>query len=71
MSVPRPCISENILNLYSHSISNLAGSRILCPNLFFFGTLKVFTVVYQFAVEQSTAIVMLDLLDVTISLLEA
>lgn len=29
----RPCFSENILNLYSHLISNLASSRILPWNL--------------------------------------
>lgn len=32
----RPCISENILNLYSNLISNLAISRILLRNLFIY-----------------------------------
>lgn len=69
--VLRPCISENILHLYSYSISNLAGSRILHQNLFFFRILKVFTIVFQFALEQSRASLIPDLLDVTIFLLEA
>ena len=69
--VLRPCISENILHLYSYSISNLASSRILHQNLFFFRILKVFTIVFQFALEQSRASLIPDLLDVTIFLLEA
>ena len=69
--VLRPCISENILHLYSYSISNLAGSRILHQNLFFFRILKVFMIVFQFALEQSRASLIPDLLDVTIFLLEA
>ena len=67
----RPCISVNILHLYSYSISNLAGSRILHQNLFVFRILKVFMIVFQFALEQSRASLIPDLLDVTIFLLEA
>lgn len=69
--VLKPCISENILHLYSYSISNVAGSRILHQNLFFFRILKVFMIVFQFALEQSRAGLIPDLLDVTVFLLEA
>ena len=69
--VLKPCTSENILHLYSYSISNLAGSRILHQNLFFFRILKVFMIVFQFALEQSRAGLIPDLLDVTVFLLEA
>lgn len=71
--VLRPCISESILYLYSHLISNLASSKILYWNFWFlfFRILKAFVMTFQFVVEKSKAILTFDLLDVTISLLEA